>query len=261
MQSQLKAFFLSDIHLSSPDEERTQVLLKFLRKFNAVEDGTGARDITHLFLMGDIFDLWIGHHRYFCEKWVEVVGEIFRLHQRGVEVHYFEGNHDLYLQLYFGNQLGFRVHGEPIVISVGPWQVRLEHGDQMDPEDRGYRFLRWLLRTPILRWIAKSRLTEKFVVRLGEGMSHASRDYTSNRKTITEAVARGKIRAHALKVYGKTPYDFLIAGHVHVKDDYAVEVSQVVNGGQLPVAINLGSWLTEPIAYCLTEKGGEFVSL
>jgi UDP-2,3-diacylglucosamine hydrolase len=250
MPHETKAYFLSDLHLSSPDDANAQTLIKFLRSF----------DGTHLFLMGDIFDLWIGDHRYFCEKWADVVGEIYRLHQRGVEVHYFEGNHDLYLRLYFGNQLGFKVQSAPTLLRVGTWQLRLEHGDQMDPDDRGYIFLRWLLRTPVVRWLARSRFAEKFVVKLGQKMSHASRDYTSNRKTITEAVARGKIRAHAQKIYAETPYDFLIAGHVHVRDDYAVEIAPVISG-QAPVAVNLGSWMTEPVAYCLTDKGGEFVSL
>jgi UDP-2,3-diacylglucosamine hydrolase len=252
MASELKAYFLSDIHLSSPGDSRAQTLIKFLRSLN------GPDDVTHLFLMGDIFDLWIGKHKYFCELWAPVVGEIYRLHQRGVEVHYFEGNHDLYLQQFFGNQLGFHVHGEPQTLRLGRWHLRLEHGDQMDPSDRGYLFLRWLLRTPVVRWIVANRFAEKYIVRLGERMSHVSRDYTSNRKVITEAVARDKIRVHAEKVQAASiksgrAFDFLIAGHVHVVDQYSL-----VLGGQ---AINLGSWLDQPKVYRLTDSAGEFVNL
>ncbi len=253
MQKPLKAYFLSDIHLSAPDDQRAVTLLKFLRSLS------GPEQITHLFLMGDIFDLWIGKHKYFCERWVDVVSEFYRLYQRGVEVHYFEGNHDLYLQQYFGNQLGFNIHGEPIFIELGPWRLRLEHGDQMDPDDRGYIFLRWLLRTPVLRFIAANRFTEKYIVKLGERMSAASRDYTSNRKTISEAVARAKIRAHAEKIQteckaaGGKAFDFLIAGHVHVSDRFELPA-----GG---AAINLGSWLDQPKVLLLTESGAQFIEL
>lgn len=242
----IKAYFLSDLHLTSPDDSRTGLLLRFLQSLQSKDD------ITHLFLMGDIFDLWIGRQNYFLERWLPVTSELLRLHQRGVEIHYFEGNHDLYLDLYFGQQLGFKVYDGPIEMSLGPWQLRLEHGDQMDPEDRGYRFLRWFLRTPPLRLIARSRFSEKYIVRLGERMSHVSRDYTSTRKSISEAVAKDKIRTHAQKIYNKSRFDFLIAGHVHVTEDHPIGEGRV---------INLGSWLHEPKVYLLSEKGGRFISL
>jgi UDP-2,3-diacylglucosamine hydrolase len=238
----IKAIFLSDIHLSSPTDAKTAKLTHFLQSF----------DGTHLFLMGDIFDLWIGRQNFFLERWLPVTSELLRLHQRGVEIHYFEGNHDLHLDFYFGQQLGFKVHQNPVHMQIGPWQMRLEHGDQMDPDDRGYRFLRWLLRTPVLRAIARSRFSEKYIVGLGERMSHVSRDYTSNRKIITEAVARDKIRKHAEKVYAEKNYDFLIAGHVHISDEHSVG-----NGK----AINLGSWLDQPKAFVLTSEGGKFLTL
>lgn len=254
MARDIRAYFISDLHLTSPEDARAQALLKFLRALSG-PSGDHAPDITHLFLLGDIFDLWIARHGYFLEKWVDINAEFLRLRQRGVEIHYLEGNHDLYLEHYFGNHLGFYVHGDPIHLSVGPWRLRLEHGDQMDPSDRGYRFLRWLLRTPVLRWVGKN-LPEQAIVRLGQRMSHMSRDYTSNRKTITEAVAREKIRTHAQKVLQEAEFDLLIAGHVHVRDEHRIEA-----GGRTATVINLGSWLDQPVAYRLTAAGGEFVAL
>ncbi len=195
--------------------------------------------MTHLFLVGDIFDLWVAGHFYFIEKFKPLIEELRRLHALGVEIHYFEGNHDLYLEHFFARVCGFRVHRQFAYFNLGEMRVRVEHGDEMDPADRGYRFLRWLLRTPLLEWLAP-RLPDKFVVWLGQRMSEASRQYTSALKTISLERARDVIRAHALGVWNQfKPFDLLVAGHVHVVED-----SEFIPVGQSRAVrvINLGSW-------------------
>ncbi|MCB0341411.1 MAG: UDP-2,3-diacylglucosamine diphosphatase [Bdellovibrionales bacterium] len=198
------------------------------------------KPITHLFLLGDIFDLWIGDHQYFKDKFQEAIVEIRRLLQQGVQVHYFEGNHDLYLTQFWQTQLGATVYPGPALFLLDGLSVRVEHGDQMDPEDRGYLFLRWFLRTRCMRFISKV-LPGPLVAKIGEQASHASRKYTTHTKTIDKDRALSVIRQHAKKVIQEKPFSVIVTGHVHISDDYQFEFQN-----NTVRSINLGSWMDHP---------------
>ncbi len=245
----LNAYFVSDLHIGSPTDSRAKLFLEFLA------DLRGRQNATHLFLMGDIFDLWVAAHSYFIDKYQIITDEIMRLRDDGVEIHYFEGNHDLYLRHYWGEQIGLTVHEGPAYFDLGHQRVRIEHGDQMDPDDRGYRFLRWFLRTPPLKFLMP-RLPGSLVVAIGKKSSHSSRVYTSETKTITREDTIGKIRSHAEKVYVETPFNLIISGHVHVRDQYLVQDGQTAFK-----SVNLGTWLDAPCYYQISDEGGKLVDL
>jgi len=244
-----RALFVSDLHLTPSDDVRVGSFTQFLHSLNA-------NNLTHLFLVGDIFDLWIGNHDYFKSAFESVVSEIQRIRNSGIEVHYFEGNHDLYLREYWQDQLGVNVHPGPKVFDFGFCRVRVEHGDQTDPTDYGYRFLRWFLRTSAMVFLAR-HLPETAVLAIGQRASHSSRKYTSQIKAINENSAREKLHWHAQKVAEREAFDLLINGHVHVRDEYVFN-----SGGRAVRAINLGSWLSQPYwAYELTSDQSRFIEL
>ncbi|MCG8378135.1 MAG: UDP-2,3-diacylglucosamine diphosphatase, partial [Proteobacteria bacterium] len=188
------AVFVSDVHITSPDSPRGQLFTSFLRTLS------GKTNITHLFLLGDIFDLWVADHRWFVERYREIIDEIRRLKNEGVRIAYFEGNHDLYLRYFWADKLGLTVHAGPAYVELGKKIVRLEHGDQMDPDDKGYIFLRWFLRTAPIRLLVRW-LPGRIVAGIGNRASSTSRQYTSNTKSIERDTAIEKIRDHARKVH------------------------------------------------------------
>lgn len=244
-----RAYFVSDLHITSPDDPTARRFLDFLKRLS--RDGRA----SHLFLLGDIFDLWLADHRYFVDRYRPIVDEIVRLRDDGVDIQYFEGNHDLHLGRFWADQLGLTVHGGPVYTELAGLRLRLEHGDQMDPDDRGYRFLRWFLRTPPLRFLI-CRLPGKLVARLGERASVTSRAYTSQTKTISEEDAIDKIRAHAALAHDERPFDMLISGHVHIRDDYRFETPSGTAR-----SVNLGTWLIAPCYFRVDGSGGELVEL
>lgn len=244
----VKAWFISDVHVTTESDIRGQKLIKFLQ-------GLNRQNATHLFLVGDIFDLWIAHHLYFQKKYSQIIDELQRLRSDGVEIHYFEGNHDLYLEHYFQNELGFKVHAGPETFEIANMKIRVEHGDQTDPDDHGYRFLRWLLRTPVLKWLAP-RLPGQWIVALGEWLSRRSRTYTSAVKTISNERAIEKLREHAARMIQIEGFDLLVAGHVHVQDDHRFQI-----GYHAARAVNLGSWFHQPKAFLVTSERQDFVEI
>jgi UDP-2,3-diacylglucosamine hydrolase len=211
-------------------------------------DACREKKIDKLFLAGDIFDLWIADRPYFTARYAEVVQSLGRLIQTGCEVHYFEGNHDLDLTVFWRDQVGAVVHGEAAYFSLEGLTVRVEHGDQMDPDDRGYLFLRWLLRTPVVRFLGR-HLPDRLVQWIGTRASHASREYTSQIKTVDPQTARTKIRRHAALAFAQQPFQLMVSGHVHIVDDAQFDTYR---------SVNLGTWLEQPRVFELSAGRADF---
>lgn len=291
----LNAFFVSDVHLDWKQEPRCRLFLDFLKKLEDKED------VTHLFMVGDIFDLWVGDHHYLRQQYSQIISALVTLKDRGVEIHYFEGNHDLHLSRFWQKELGFAVHKGPEIFKLGPYQIRVEHGDEVDPDDRGYLFLRWFLRTSPMRFLA-FHLPGFLLKQLGEWASRQSRRYTSESKAISEEESLKKLRAHGIKV-SREPWfgrGLKHSGHSDCSDPsgqsdspdpsaqpvhsvqstesthsvQSTESTQPIDfliSGHIHVrcdeqvesvrVINLGTWLDRPCYFQLSEKRGQFVDL
>ncbi|MBF0099590.1 MAG: UDP-2,3-diacylglucosamine diphosphatase [Desulfobacterales bacterium] len=248
-KSSYNAYFISDIHLKSPDELKAKLFLDFLKKIPQPYPA------THLFLLGDIFDLWISNHEFFIHRFDAIVHELSRLVQQGISVHYVEGNHDLYLRDYFENCCHIHVYESPEIIRFGHRMIRIEHGDQIDRKDHGYCFLRWLLRTRCLNYVAR-HLPGHLVAYIGTRASQVSRSYNKQLSESSYQEFRLKIRQHALDQIQQQQFDFIISGHFHVQDIYAFQY-----GKQRIVSINLGSWDNCPQAFRLTEYNESFMNI
>jgi UDP-2,3-diacylglucosamine hydrolase len=230
----MRALFISDIHIHAPDDPSLRLLYRLL-------DACPEKGVTHLFFVGDIFDFWIADRKFLINSYQPLIERIRKLVDSGVRVHYFEGNHDLDLKRFWHNSLGVSVHSGAAFFNVGTTLVRVEHGDQMDPKDRGYLFLRWLLRTPVVRTLARY-LPEIAVRSIGARASTASRQYTTKVKVKSDEDVRDTIRKHARWAYAHKPFDIFVSGHVHIPEDS----TQAVGEGTFR-CINLGTWLKQPL--------------
>jgi len=247
------AVFVSDLHLIGPDDSKTRLFTKFLTElYSDVRERVTTSETSQkmqLFLVGDIFDLWVGDHDYFSKRFANVVEAIRSLVKSDVEVHYFEGNHDLHLTKFWQDQIGAHVHQESGVFKIGALTVRIEHGDLINPDDHGYFFLRGFLRSKLMTFLSMN-LPAVAVKAIGERASHASRGYTSNAKGKSAEEIRQLIRAHAEEQSQKEIFDLIITGHVHVTDDFTFKVDD-----RNVRSINLGSWYEPPKALVIDESG------
>ena len=187
---------------------------------------------------------------------------IQKVRDAGIEVHFFEGNHDLHLETFWAREVGLKVHTDSAYFQLADKTVRVEHGDLINPEDSGYLFLRGLLRNPVVKTLAL-HLPGRLVTHIGERASGASREYTSTAKGLPQEQIRRLIRRHAESVFKTKPFDLLISGHVHVRDDIELSVDALpgaASGGKFR-SVNLGSWFDSPGAFVLSESRAEFIEL
>ena len=243
------AWFVSDIHLKRLNERNGNILLRFLHSLE-----NGERPVTHLIFLGDIFDQWIGSSEYYRTLFGPLIESVERLRKQSVEIYYFEGNHDLHVEK-FWQKLGVQTSVDELYLKLGSWNVRAEHGDLINLDEIAYQRLRKTLRHPVVKGILTS-IPAQAIHWLGEQAAARSRKRSVVMRKNNEESLRQLIRRHAEKAYKTKPFDFIITGHMHVRDEYVFELQS-----QKITSINLGSWFEEPAALRLDDNGAEFVDL
>lgn len=239
----MRAWFISDIHLRNINERNSVLLLRFLRSLIADPQ------TTHLYLLGDIFDLWVGDSNLFQSKFQSLVDAIAELKRKGVEVVYFEGNHDVHVKGFWERKFSIPVYVDARYEKLGRFLVRLEHGDLMNPEDVAYLRYRHLIRRPWaekLAYILPGRLLDGAGIRA----SKKSRKRSMSDRQRSEEDLRQMIRNYAKDKWTEENFDYIITGHMHVRDEFTFEAD-----GKTHTSINLGSWFEEPMALCLEDQG------
>lgn len=126
-------YFLSDAHIGCRAIEDGKAHSK--RLVDALTQMS--KDADAIYLLGDIFDFW-------CEyvwtdkskKEFEPVLDCLRgLCDKGIEVHYFVGNHDMWTFGELAKKTGVKVHYKPEQIEIGGKKVFVGHGDGVVPSN------------------------------------------------------------------------------------------------------------------------------
>jgi UDP-2,3-diacylglucosamine hydrolase len=83
---------------------------------------------------------------------VRFIGKLAELSDQGVKIHFFSGNHDVWLFDYFPEEFGAVIHHDPMVVTMGSVTFYLSHGDGLTDKDRGYQFQKTIYRNKFLQW-------------------------------------------------------------------------------------------------------------
>ena len=232
----MEAWFISDIHLKSAEERNGQVLLRFLRSLRQ-----GYPSQVHLFMLGDIFDLWIGSSEFFARKFQPLMDALKDLRDAGARITYIEGNHDVHVEGDFQKKLGVEVFVEAQYYQIDDLKVRVEHGDLINLNDIKYLKYRSIIRNPFVKPL-KDFFPGSFWNYLGNRASKKSRERSGHYRTRNEEQLITMIRGHVDRAYDEGPFDVIISGHMHVFDDHMVSTH-----GKDVRSVNLGSWFEEHI--------------
>ena len=135
--------FISDLHLSPQAPGVTRIFLDFL--------GGRARNAEHLYILGDLFEVWVGDDGIddpddgFNRQ---IVSALRALTDSGVKLSVLHGNRDFLLGEEFAARSGARLLPDPFVLSLPTWQFVLSHGDLLCTDDVAYQQFRRQVRTP-----------------------------------------------------------------------------------------------------------------
>jgi UDP-2,3-diacylglucosamine hydrolase len=233
----LKSWFISDLHLKTSSERNSQTLLRFLLQLQQQPEQ------NQLFLLGDIFDFWVGNGNAFYQHYKDVVDSLVLFRNSGGKVFYFEGNHDFHIDQFWTRRFNIPVIKDISIFNIDGVNIRIEHGDFINPNDEKYLSYRESIRQPWVYQLAHI-LPGRFTKWLGDHLSAKSRKKSKNYAIHNQQEIKKMIRLYAEIEYEKSlkhhPFEVIITGHMHVQDDYTFEDKKLRS-------INLGTWLNAPV--------------
>lgn len=229
MSESKNIYFLSDAHLGVPDHEssldRERKLVRWLEQV--------APNARAIFLLGDIFDFWFEYKHVVPRGHVRLLGTLAHLTDQDIPVHFFPGNHDLWVNDYFSKEVGMQIHHHPLRASFCGKSFFIAHGDGLGKGDQGYKFLKKIFTCRLCQWLF-ARLHPNFAVGLARHLSRRSRinNLSEDDKFLGEE--REYLIGYAKDILQKEHYDYFVFGHRHLP--LKIKLSQQ------STYYNLGEW-------------------
>ncbi len=229
----MKDIFIADAHLLDPADENYRRLLAFLDEIRG--------STRTLYLLGDIFEFWVGYRHVVFTPYVPVLEALRRLREAGAQIVCLEGNHDFHLGPYFTEVLGVRVFPDGGTVEIDGKQVFLGHGDLVNPEDSGYRKLRRFLRSAPMRLAIKA-VPPDLAWEISRWASRQSKKTHEHKRRRWNPEQMLTTHAEQRFVEG---HEAVITGHFH---------APLFKWTDQGVLIGLGDWITQ-YSYATFEDG------
>lgn len=225
-----KIYFISDFHLGVPnDADSRKREDKIVAWLNSI-----AKDVQILYLMGDVFDYWFEYKEVVPRGYVRLLGKLAELSDAGVEMHYFTGNHDMWVFDYLPKEIGLHIHRNPIQKEYNGKKFFLGHGDGLGPGDFGYKFIKKVFANKLAQWLF-ARVHPNTGIGLMKFFSRRSRIATGTSDDVYLGDDKEWLMVFCREVLQKEHYDYFIFGHRHMPLD-----KQLNDQSRY---INLGEWI------------------
>ena len=240
-----KIYFASDFHFGIPDHQSSLIReKKFVRWLDMI-----SVDASEIYLMGDIFDFWFEFKHVIPKGYVRLLGKIAELTDKGIPVHVFRGNHDIWAFDYLEKELSVKLHRKPIIKEFDGHKFLLAHGDGLGPGDTGYKLLKKVFEFKPNQFLLKL-LHPDIVLWMGLYFSRKSR-YAN---IIREGKPENKVETEdemlvqyaKLKLSIDSEIEHFVFGHRHIPLQEKIENSAEI--------IILGAWITH-FSYGVFENG------
>lgn len=225
-----KVYFLSDFHLGVPDAqkslEREKLIVRFLDEAKA--------DAHTIFIVGDMFDFWFEYRKVVPKGFVRLLGKLAELSDAGIQLHFFVGNHDMWMKDYLTRELSMPVYFGPKAFSFNNCSFYIAHGDGLGPGDHGYKAMKKFFRSPFCQWLF-GILPPAFGVGTANYFSRKSRQAQEQVEEKFLGEEKEWLLTYSRGILQTEKYNFFIFGHRHLPIDFRLSAGSRY--------INLGEWI------------------
>jgi UDP-2,3-diacylglucosamine hydrolase len=230
MASGKKIYFLSDFHLGAPNHEksleREKKIVRFLESIR--------KDAAGIFIIGDMFDFWYEYKKVVPKGHVRLLGKLAEITDSGIPVHFFVGNHDMWMNNYFEKELNITVYYEPKEFEWNNKKFYIGHGDGLGPGDHGYKFIKKIFRNSFCQWLF-GQLHPTWGIGLANYFSRKSREKTGDSDVVFLGEDDEWLVIYSRNMLKEKEYDYFIFGHRHLPLNIKLNEKNSY--------INLGDWI------------------
>lgn len=227
LQEGKKAYFASDFHLGTPSAEASKQREKNIVSWlNSIQ-----HDAQIIFLVGDLFDFWFEYKYTIPKGYIRLQGKLAELVDKGIEVVFFTGNHDMWMFGYFTQELGIPIYREPILLNAGSHKILLGHGDGLGPGDFTYKFIKKVFANKLCQWLF-ARIHPNLGFAIANGWSRHSR--AANAEADEKYLGENEwLLQYCKSIESTSHHDYYVFGHRHLPLDIPVtDKSRYINLGE-----------------------------
>lgn len=225
-----KIYFASDFHLGAPNYakslEREKAICAWMDYIRP--------DCEELFLVGDIFDFWFEYRHAIPKGFVRLQGKIAEFTDAGIPVHFFTGNHDMWIFDYIPQELGVNLYREPITRIFNGKKFFIGHGDGLGPGDHKYKMLKKFFASKVCQWLF-ARIHPNLGIGIANYSSRSSRASTGNSDEKFLGIENEWLAIFSQEQNKLNPMDYYIFGHRHLPLRIPIEPDAIY--------MNIGDWL------------------
>ena len=140
-------YFITDAHLGAglDSRERERELCRLLDEI--------APKVDKVVFLGDMFDFWFTYRHVVPKGYTRLLGRMAQMADAGIELHFFVGNHDMWMFNYLKEEMGIIMHDDPEVMEYDGKRFLVGHGDGLGHLDKTYDILRWIFRNKFNQWL------------------------------------------------------------------------------------------------------------
>lgn len=221
-QTNVRRYFIADIHLSEATPKITDDFVRFLQQLP---------DQCELYILGDLFDYWVGddaqtalHHN--------IADHICSLSLRRIGVFYIRGNRDFLLGKDFAEQCHMKILPDVYILKQGTKTILITHGDALCTHDKSYLRYRRIIRNSVIQ-----NLFLFLPLSLRRKIADNLRKTSSKQNQSKEAYKMDVNPVSVGELMEKYQADILIQGHTHKPGQFHLNVN-----GKNAERFVLGAW-------------------
>lgn len=225
-----KIYFASDNHLGAPTTEQSAPRERiFVQWLDHIKDDVGV-----LFLLGDLFDFWFEYKTVVPKGFVRVLGKLAELADAGIPIHFFVGNHDMWMLDYLEKEIGITVHYTPQEFTFCGKRFFIGHGDGLGPNDIGYKRMKKVFKNSFFHWCFRW-LHPDWGMRLGHYLSVKNKLISGEEDAVFIGEDNEWLAQYAKRKHQEKARDYYVFGHRHIPLNIPIEQARY---------INLGDWIS-----------------
>jgi UDP-2,3-diacylglucosamine hydrolase len=226
-----KIYFASDQHFGAPSIAQSKLReQKFVNWLDSIKNTADT-----IFLLGDLFDFWFEYKKAVPKGFVRVLGKLAELSDCGIKMHFFVGNHDLWMHDYFEKELNITVYYKPEEFSFNNKTFFIGHGDGLGPHDKGYKRMKKVFTNPVSKWLYRW-LHPDLGIKLAQYLSLKNKLISGEEDVQFLGEEKEWLVQYSKKILEEKHYNFFIFGHRHLP----LEIKLSNNS----TYINTGDWIT-----------------
>ena len=230
MTKKKKIYFASDFHLGIPHNKESDLReVKVVSWLDHIKN-----DASEIYLVGDIFDFWFEYKYTVPKGCIRFLGKIAELIDLGVKIHFFTGNHDMWMFDYLKEELHVTIYQKPIIKEINGKTFLIGHGDGLGPGDQKYKLIKRFFSNRLCQWLF-ARIHPNLAFSIAHSWSRRSREKEMHGELSFLGEEKEWLIIYAKEKLKTNRIDFFVFGHRHLPISHQLTENSTY--------INLGDWI------------------